>query len=60
MGKEGVFILALEPRVEAGEWPVEKVTAALFTVKRHLRGPWCRSSIVIVSPSYNGLVRILS
>ena len=41
--------MVLEPRVEAGEWLVEKVIAALFTMKRHLRGPWYQSSIIMVS-----------
>jgi hypothetical protein len=48
--------MVLVPRVEAGECLVEKVIVALFMMKRHLRGPWYRSSIIIVFPSYNGLV----
>ena len=60
MGGEGVLIVVLEPRVEAGESLVGKVIATLFTLKRHLRGPRYRSSIIMVFPSYGGLVRVAS
>ena len=46
--------------LKLAEWLVEKVIAALFTVKPHLRGLWQRSSIVMVFPSYDGFVRIAS